>query len=83
MVAGHMDRQTDRPTEGQTDGTYRFPLYSTGLAYITTTINYEILEQGKGTNDHLLPFGDWLTELHQPEHQTFCKPYLMMVLNEI
>ena len=51
---------------------YRFPLYhcSTGLCPLQFPLGplpclpnsylCEILEQGKGTNDHLLPWGDWL-----------------------
>ena len=30
--------------------------------------HYKIPEQGKGTDDHLLPLGDWLTVLHSSYH---------------
>merc|ERR1712198_660512 len=58
--------------EGRTDGrTYRFPLYSTGLRPLRfppgplpclhNSYHHKIPEQGKGTDDHLLPLGDWLS----------------------
>ena len=61
-----MDRQTDV-------WTYRFPLYSTGLCLLLfplellpcshNSYRYEIPEQGKGTDDHLLPLGDWFSHV--------------------
>ena len=55
--------------DGRMDGTYRFPLYSTGfcplrflpgpLPCLHNIYHYKIPEQGKGTDDHLLPLGDW------------------------
>ena len=49
--------------------TYRFPLYSTGLRplrfppgplpCLLHCYYQEIPKQGKGTDDHLLPLGDW------------------------
>ena len=55
--------------DGRMDGTYRFPLYSTGLCPLRflpgplpclhNIYHYKIPEQGKGTDDHLLPLGDW------------------------
>ena len=57
-VDGQMDRRT-----------YRFPLYSTRLCPLQYPLgplpclhkshHSEILKQGKGTDDHLLPLGDW------------------------
>ena len=57
--------------DGWMDGwMYRFPLYSTGpclllfppeqLACSHNCYHYKIPEQGKGTDDYLLPLGDWL-----------------------
>ena len=53
-------------TNGRTD---RFPLYSTGLRPLRfppgplscshNSYHNEIPEQGKGTDEHLLPLGDW------------------------
>ena len=55
--------------DGRMDGTYRFPLYSTGLCPLRfplqplpclhNSYHYEIPEQGKGTDDHVLLLGDW------------------------
>ena len=52
---------------------YRFPLYSTGLRPLRfppgplpclyNSYHHKIPEQGKGTDDHLLPLGDWLSVL--------------------
>ena len=66
-----MDVHTYRWMDGWMDGwTYRFPLYSTGLCFLWfppeplpcshNCHHYKIPEQGKGTDDHLLPLGDWL-----------------------
>ena len=56
---------TDGRTYGRTDSPY-----STGLRLLRfppeplpcshNCYQYKILEQGKGTDDHLLPLGDWL-----------------------
>ena len=53
--------------------TYRFPQYSTGfcllqfppgpLPCLHNRYQKKILQQGKGTDDHLLPLGEWLTLL--------------------
>ena len=66
---------SDGWTDGRVDGTYRFPLYSTGLCPLQfpqgplpclhNSYHDEIPEQGKGTDDHLLPLGDWLISLIQ------------------
>ena len=55
--------------DGWTDGTHRFPLYSIGLCPLRfpqrplpclhNSYHLEIPEQDKGTDDHLLPLGDW------------------------
>ena len=54
------------------DGTYRFPsvFYRTlsplvpsgaaALPCLPDSKHHELQEQGKGTDDHLLPLGDWL-----------------------
>ena len=64
-VAGQTDGKMDR----HTNRTYRFPLYSTRLSplqfphapqpCLPNSYNPEILEQGKCTNDQLLPLGNW------------------------
>ena len=61
--------QTDGHLDGRMDGTCRFPLYSTGLCplrfppgplpCLPNSYLDEILKQGKGNDDHLLPLGDW------------------------
>ena len=61
---------TDGRTYIRMDGrTHRFPLYSTGLRLLRfhpellpcshNCYHYKIPEQGKDTNDHFLPLGDW------------------------
>ena len=52
------------------DGMYRFPLYSTGLCplrfppgplpCLPNSHHHEMMQQGKGTDDHLLPLGNFL-----------------------
>ena len=59
---------TDGRTYGRTDSPY-----STGLRLLWfppeplpcshNCYHYKILEQGKGTDDHLLPLGDWFKPL--------------------
>ena len=71
---GQMDGQMDRRMDGQMDKMYRFPLFSTGLyplrfplgllPCLHNSYHHEIPEQGKGTDDHLLPLGDWLLTEH-------------------
>ena len=63
---GGADVWTDEWTYGRTDGMYRFPLYSTGLCPLRgccpahfKKLNLGMKQQGKGTDDHLLPLGDW------------------------
>ena len=69
-----MDGRTDRWTDGRTDGRiYRFPC-STGLRLLRihpeplpcspNCYHYKIPEQGMGTEDHILPLGDWLELFH-------------------
>ena len=64
---------SDGWTDGRVDGTYRFPLYSTGLCPLQfpqgplpclhNSYHDEIPEQGKGTDDHLLPLGNWFISI--------------------
>ena len=66
-----MDIRTNVRTD---EWTYRFPLYSTGLCLLRfpseplpcshNSYRYQIQKQGKGTNDYLLPLGDWLSLVH-------------------
>ena len=68
-----MDRWTDRRMYGCTDSPC-----STGLHLLWflpgplpcshNCYHYKIPEQGKGTDDHLLHLGDWLTVLHSSFH---------------
>ena len=67
------DGRTDGQAERQADGTYRFPLYSTGLwpllfplgalPCLPDSYHHEILDQGKGTNDQLTISCLWATGL--------------------
>ena len=64
-----MDGWTDGRADGRDGRTYRFPLYSTGLRPLRfppgplpclhNSYHHKIPEQGKGTDDHLLPLGNW------------------------
>ena len=64
LVGGRTDGRTYVRTYGRTDSPY-----STGLCLLRfppeplpcshNCYHYKILEQGKGTDDHLLPLGDW------------------------
>ena len=52
---------------------FRFPLYSTGLCPLQfppgplpclhNSHHHKIPEQGKGTDDYLLPLGDWFSSI--------------------
>ena len=54
-----------------TDGMYRFPLYSTRLCplwfppeplpCLHNSYHKKVVKQGRGTDDHLLPLGDWFS----------------------
>ena len=68
VIAWKLDRQMDGWMDGRTDGTSRFPLYSTGLCplrypprllpCLPNSYPHKILKQGKGTNHHLLSLGN-------------------------
>ena len=68
---GDLERMAVR-TYVQTDVLmYRLTLYSAGLCLLRfplelppcshNSYRYKILKQGKGTDDHLLPLGHWLS----------------------
>ena len=50
--------------DGWTNGRNFSPFYKTSspigaAALLPIHVNYQILEQGKGTADHMMPLGDW------------------------
>ena len=71
MPLSGLGQASEGPGGGWMDGwMYRFPLYSTGLRSLQfppgplpclhSSYHHEIPQQGKGTDDHPLPLGDWL-----------------------
>ena len=70
FMGGGMDRRRDRRTDGRTYGRTDSP-YSTGLCLLRfppeplpcshNSYQYKISDKGKGTDDHLLPLGDWFS----------------------
>ena len=64
------DQKREQKGSGMDGRTDRFPLYSTGLCPLRFPLRplpcllnsqyQEMPKQGKGTDDHLLPLGDWL-----------------------
>ena len=71
--------------------TYRFPLYYTGLRLLRfppeplpcshNSYHYKIPEQGRGTDDHILPLGEWFdNEIYISEFLIKCYPLIRWIL---
>ena len=60
---GRTDGQTDRWMDGQTDGWKISPFYRTSspIGAAAQLQPKNCVKQGKGTADHMMPLGGWLT----------------------
>ena len=65
-MGGQTDERTDIRTNGQTDGRTQIPPRVLqdfdpfgAAALFPFDFNKHQLKQGKGTDDHILPVGDW------------------------